>query len=218
MVSPSADMGLIVAIKFTAGRPRKNITVTVGPISTHRPDIDNPAQITSPNTSPPPTERETLFLSFSVTDTGSGLTNEEKALLFQRFFQATPETHVNYGGSGLGLYICRKLTELQGGQIAVHSRHGEGSTFSFYIEFKICEPLNPVSGETQDPMAVAAAELTSARTEASFLQNSLIHGQGIPRSLPNRRRSSISVLSYNILIVEVFLFSWTCLICIGQFN
>lgn len=88
----------------------------------------------------------------------------------------------------------------------MHSRHGEGSTFSFYIEFKICEPSNPVSGEMQDPMAVAAAELTSARTEASFLQNSLIHGQGIPRSLPNRRRSSVNILSYNILIVEVFLF------------
>ena len=193
---------LIVAIKFTTGRPKRNITVTVGPVSTHRPDIDNPEQITSPNTSPP-TERETLFLGFSVTDTGSGLTNDEKALLFQRFTQASPETHVNYGGSGLGLYICRKLTELQGGQIAVQSRYGEGSTFSFYIETKMSQGPTPISREMQDPMAVAAAELTSARTEASFLQSTIIHGQGIHRNLPNRRRSSTDRVSYNILIVEV---------------
>ena len=193
---------LSLAIKFTAGRPRRDITVTIGPVSTTRPDIDNPAQITSPNISPP-TERETLFLGFSVTDTGSGLTHEEKALLFQRFTQATPETHVNYGGSGLGLYICRKLTELQGGQIAVQSRYGEGSTFSFYIETKMAQPPTPVSREMQDPMAVAAEELTSARTEASFLHGTMIHGQGIHRNLPNRSRSLSGKPTYSILIVEV---------------
>src|SRR5579862_2049221 len=185
---PTNPTALILAIKFTAGRPKRNITVAVGPVSTTRPDIDNPGQITSPNISPP-TERETLFLAFSVSDTGSGITDEERALLFQRFTQASPETHVNYGGSGLGLYICRKLTELQGGQIAVQSRHGEGSTFSFYIETKMAQPPTPVSREMQDPMAVAAAELTSARTEASFLHGTMIHGQGVHRILPNRRRS-----------------------------
>lgn len=76
---------------------------------------------------------EELFLEFAVRDTGRGLTPEEKKLLFQRFSQASPRTHVTYGGSGLGLFISRELTELQGGEIGVSSEAGKGSTFAFYV-------------------------------------------------------------------------------------
>jgi hypothetical protein len=77
---------------------------------------------------------EIVFLEFSVDDTGRGLTIDEKKILFRRFSQA-PKTHVNYGGSGLGLFISRELVELQGGQIGVASagKH-EGSSFSFYVK------------------------------------------------------------------------------------
>ncbi|BFZ61612.1 hypothetical protein YB2330_002684 [Saitoella coloradoensis] len=80
-----------------------------------------------------PETENTIYLSFSVVDTGRGLSPSERAMLFQRFSQATPRTHVEYGGSGLGLFICRKLTGLQGGEISVQSKENEGSTFSFYI-------------------------------------------------------------------------------------
>lgn len=76
---------------------------------------------------------EELFIEFAVRDTGRGLTPEEKKLLFQRFSQASPRTHVTYGGSGLGLFISRELTELQGGEIGVSSEAGKGSTFAFYV-------------------------------------------------------------------------------------
>lgn len=76
---------------------------------------------------------EELFLEFAVRDTGRGLTPDEKKLLFQRFSQASPRTHVTYGGSGLGLFISRELTELQGGEIGVSSEAGKGSTFAFYV-------------------------------------------------------------------------------------
>lgn len=55
-------------------------------------------------------------------------------LLFLRFSQASPKTCAQYGGSGLGLFISRELTELQGGQIGVHSAASQGSTFTFYIK------------------------------------------------------------------------------------
>lgn len=77
---------------------------------------------------------EEIFLEFAVRDTGRGLTPEEKKLLFQRFSQASPRTHVQYGGSGLGLFISRELTELQGGEIGVSSEAGKGSTFAFYVK------------------------------------------------------------------------------------
>jgi signal transduction histidine kinase len=68
-----------------------------------------------------------VYLYFSVKDTGRGLSEDEKTRLFHRFSQASPRTHVQYGGSGLGLFISRELTELQGGEIGVASTEGAGS-------------------------------------------------------------------------------------------
>lgn len=77
---------------------------------------------------------EELFLHFSVNDTGVGLTSAEMKNLFHRFSQASPKTHVTYGGSGLGLFICKELAELQGGRIGVSSTLGKGSDFKFYVK------------------------------------------------------------------------------------
>ncbi|GME65863.1 hypothetical protein GTA08_BOTSDO00203 [Neofusicoccum parvum] len=85
---------------------------------------------------------EELYLHFSVSDTGCGLTMDEKKLLFMRFSQA-PRTMVHYGGSGLGLFICRELTELQGGSIGVESESGKGSTFAFYVKTRRRVPRTP---------------------------------------------------------------------------
>jgi CheY-like chemotaxis protein len=76
----------------------------------------------------------TVFLQFSVTDSGRGLTEDERSTLFARFSQASPRTHIHYGGSGLGLFISRRLTEMQGGSIGLSSEYRTGSTFSFYIK------------------------------------------------------------------------------------
>ncbi|KAF7859765.1 hypothetical protein EAF04_008844 [Stromatinia cepivora] len=83
---------------------------------------------------------EILYISITVTDSGRGLSEKEKANLFHLFMQASPKTHVQYGGSGLGLFISRQLTEMQGGEIGVHSERGEGSTFQFYIKTRRTPP------------------------------------------------------------------------------
>ena len=82
----------------------------------------------------------TQFIQFSVSDTGRGLTQEQTKSLFTRFTQASPRTHVHYGGSGLGLFISRQLTELQGGSIGLFSEYRKGSTFSFYIKARQVNP------------------------------------------------------------------------------
>ncbi|KAI9704053.1 MAG: hypothetical protein M1820_005675 [Bogoriella megaspora] len=84
-------------------------------------------------------EGEEVYIHFAVRDTGRGLTPEEKKLLFMRFSQASPRTHVQYGGSGLGLFISRELTELQGGEVGVASEAGKGSTFAFYVKARRSE-------------------------------------------------------------------------------
>ena len=81
------------------------------------------------------------FLHFAVTDTGPGLSEDESKLLFHRFSQCTPKTHIKYGGTGLGTFISRRLTELQGGQIRCVSRRGEGATFEFYIRTQLAEKM-----------------------------------------------------------------------------
>ena len=134
------------AIKFTNGQEKRTIVVSVG-ASKERPDTDAdvayfPSRSKRNDLTTDEVEwgsGENIYLKFAVQDTGRGLDESEKTILFQRFRQASPRTHVQYGGSGLGLFISRELTELQGGQIGVSSERGIGSTFAFYIKARRAE-------------------------------------------------------------------------------
>ncbi|KAK2073797.1 hypothetical protein P8C59_008046 [Phyllachora maydis] len=134
------------AIKFTQGRLQRSIIVRLG-ASKHN-SILPPSYFPSRQTADKDLtdkngwgDGDKLNIHVSVTDTGPGLDDDEKKILFQRFSQTTPRTHVQYGGSGLGLFICRMLTELQGGQIGVESKKGVGSSFAFYIKArKVANP------------------------------------------------------------------------------
>jgi two-component system OmpR family sensor kinase len=68
-----------------------------------------------------------------VSDTGVGLSPEDQAQLFTKFFRARERSSQAGGGTGLGLVITRFLVELHGGQIDVSSAPGQGSTFSFSL-------------------------------------------------------------------------------------
>ncbi|MFO0706858.1 MAG: PAS domain S-box protein [Nitrospira sp.] len=101
------------AIKFT---DRGEVTVHIGSITV------------SPTT---------IMLRFEIIDTGMGLTKEAQAKLFQAFTQADGSTSRKYGGTGLGLTICKRLTDLMGGQIGLRSSPGTGTCVWFTI------PLEP---------------------------------------------------------------------------
>lgn len=72
-----------------------------------------------------------VMVQWSVRDTGIGLTPEQQSRLFQAYVQAEASTARRFGGTGLGLMICRQLVELMGGTITVDSVIGEGSTFRY---------------------------------------------------------------------------------------
>lgn len=90
---------------------------------------------------------EEMYLTFSVQDSGIGLRGKEIHKIFERFRQANMKTHVKYGGSGLGLFISKELTEKQGGEIGVSSVLGQGSTFGFYVKTRRVERRPQTLGE-----------------------------------------------------------------------
>ncbi|KAK0844864.1 hypothetical protein LTR03_007859 [Friedmanniomyces endolithicus] len=133
------------AVKFTASQPERNIKVVFGQLPRRPQKLDTPfgdvdwippKDLGRSNTALPELKRDEdeLYLYFYVQDTGLGVTPDQRSRLFKRFSQATAKTHIAYGGSGLGLYICRELAEKQGGAVGVASQSGQGSAFAFYIE------------------------------------------------------------------------------------
>ncbi|SDM57880.1 multi-sensor hybrid histidine kinase [Franzmannia pantelleriensis] len=90
------------------------------------------------------TDTQRVTLRISVSDTGIGLSETACQRLFQAFSQASASDSRHYGGTGLGLMICRQLVEQMGGEIGVASELGHGSTFSFTL---------PLQAQRLDPRA-----------------------------------------------------------------
>ena len=101
---------------------------------------------------------------FRVTDTGIGMTPEQLAKLFQAFTQADASTSRKYGGTGLGLVICRRFAQMMGGDVSVDSTLGEGSVFTVRLPARV---KRPVKDATLVPTPAAALGLAAAAMPAA---------------------------------------------------
>lgn len=105
-----------------------------------------------------------LIVRLEVSDTGVGLTPEERARIFDSYTQADSSITRRHGGTGLGLTICLQLVELMGGEIGVESRLGEGSQFWFTAR------LGRAPEETAEPASfVTGRALTETQSQAHVL-------------------------------------------------
>ncbi len=100
--------------------------------------------------------KETMELIFSVRDTGIGIPEDKQAAIFESFTQAETSTTRQYGGTGLGLTICKRLAELMGGRLWVESDSGKGSTFFFTARL-------PVDKEPKEAVGMKPVDLWEAR-------------------------------------------------------
>jgi signal transduction histidine kinase len=85
------------------------------------------------------------WITLAVTDTGIGMTAEQMGKLFQEFAQASSSTASKYGGTGLGLVISRRFCQMMGGDIAVESEVGRGSTFTIRLPRIVDAPKEVVA-------------------------------------------------------------------------
>jgi CheY-like chemotaxis protein/HPt (histidine-containing phosphotransfer) domain-containing protein len=107
---------------------------------------------------------------FVVSDTGQGLSEEQQLRLFTAFSQGQQSADRRYGGTGLGLYISKQLTEMMGGHIKVTSQLGFGSQFAVYFPWENTEELTI---------------LTSQKMADSLLENKPQEEQDVPSLVAN---------------------------------
>ncbi len=93
----------------------------------------------------------TTEIEFAVQDTGIGIAADKLGLVFESFSQADASTTRQFGGTGLGLTICRRLTEMMGGEMGLESELGAGSTFRFSIQAEVAASEKRVFLRSEQP-------------------------------------------------------------------
>jgi CheY-like chemotaxis protein len=112
----------------------------------------------------PREEKEQVLLSFTISDTGIGIPPDSLPYIFDSFAQAGQDISRLYGGTGLGLTICKQLLHLQGGDITASSTFGEGTVFSFYVPYGYSE-----SAVTMQPSTETSHDYSQLLTGKRFL-------------------------------------------------
>ncbi|MCP4752363.1 MAG: response regulator, partial [Proteobacteria bacterium] len=152
----------------------------------------------------------TVRLRFTTRDTGIGLTPDELSRLFQPFTQADGSITRKYGGTGLGLTICRHIVEMMNGKIWVESEPGKGSSFFFSAEFEIGQGDQFAENKTikdlkglhvlvVDDNETARESITSCLNSLSFEVETATGGK---QALEMVKEASVEHHDYNLIIMD----------------
>ncbi|GAB1722392.1 MAG: putative Histidine kinase [Nitrospira sp.] len=156
-----------------------------------------------------------VALRFEVIDTGIGLSPEAQAKMFQSFTQADSSTARKYGGTGLGLTICKRLVELMGGQIGLQSIAGQGTCIWFTIRFGThtdAAPALPPSPSVKSLAGLRVCLVDDNATNRSLLQYhvsawKMRHESAVdgPSALALLRRAAAEGTPFDLAIIDMYL-------------
>ena len=147
-------------------------------------------------------DMQTQMTTFSVRDHGMGIPADKLGELFQSFRQVDGSHTRAHGGTGLGLAICRKLVELHGGTVGVHSVVGEGSTFSFTVPRR--SPATQVTTQQFSGKVLVVDDDSDARAMMErFLKNEGYSTTALAE--PDETLSTLEKEPYDLLIVDIMM-------------
>ena len=154
-------------------------------------------------------QADNLLLKFEIQDTGIGLTDTQIAKLFQAFSQADTSITRQYGGTGLGLIINRRLALLMGGDTGVISSPGLGSTFWFTACLKYSKPfeqeiiVNSVEAQIRRSARILLVEDDEFNQELACI---LLEDKGLSIDIANDGEEAIAMVkakTYDLILMDV---------------
>ena len=154
-------------------------------------------------------QEDSVMLKFEVQDSGIGIGKEQQAKLFQPFMQAEASTMRQYGGTGLGLTISRRLAHLLGGDTGVVSSSGQGSTFWFTAclkrgnELQLEETPNRLEAKIRIGARILLVEDNEINQEIACL---LLEDKGLLVEIANHGGEAITMIkanSYDLVLMDM---------------
>ncbi len=157
------------------------------------------------------TENGKLKLEFAIKDTGIGIAADKISLLFKSFSQVDNSNTRNYGGTGLGLTIAKRLVEKMGGNIGVESREGEGSSFYFtcilelFRDEEYIEPLEQGPRQTQQGK-VRKVLIVEDDAVSRMVTERIVRGKGWKAEVVKNGEEAVAAVeqkNFDIIIMDV---------------
>jgi PAS domain S-box-containing protein len=152
-----------------------------------------------------------LTLQFTIRDTGVGISEKQKESLFQPFSQADTSTTREFGGTGLGLTICRRLTELMGGSIWVESEEGHGSSFHFTVQLGVQAGEGSQGAQLESPVSLESMRVLVVDDNATSREilSTMLQGFGLRADCADSGSTALALLEqasledpYHLVIMD----------------
>jgi len=152
-------------------------------------------------------------LSVSIRDTGIGIAPQALSTLFDKFIQADNSMTRRFGGTGLGLTICKQIVELMEGSISVESQLGEGTQFQVLLPLAWLGPVSPLPAPPSAAQQVEANILEGLRILAAednatnqLVLKTVLHSLGLQPVIVNNGRQAVEVLSrerFDLVLMDI---------------